>query len=164
MGSSAIGSTNAEINALPLQSPTSKQIQFLLGHASVQTTERYLGCKQNLGHPVNDRFTLETHTASPAPESMIEVASTGRPGFLREDAQPEMVIDRKGNCSPFLRSSPAAGVGCSVPLKKINGSEDQASVRTVGSGALPHASEGDPEDVKLKPASEIEPYGLSKSG
>jgi integrase len=25
-----------------------EQIQFLLGHASVQTTERYLGCKQNL--------------------------------------------------------------------------------------------------------------------
>jgi integrase len=37
-----------------------EQIQFLLDHASVQTTERYLGCKQNLGHPVNDRFTLET--------------------------------------------------------------------------------------------------------
>ena len=37
-----------------------EQIQFLLGHASVQTTERYLGCKQNLGHPVNDRFSLGT--------------------------------------------------------------------------------------------------------
>src|SRR5499427_7727259 len=37
-----------------------EQIQFLLGHASVQTTERYLGCKQNLGHPVNDRFRLHT--------------------------------------------------------------------------------------------------------
>src|SRR5260370_24317787 len=37
-----------------------EQIQFLLGHASVQTTERYLGCKQNLGHPVNDRFNLRT--------------------------------------------------------------------------------------------------------
>src|SRR2546423_11208167 len=35
-----------------------EQIQFLLGHASVQTTERYLGCKQNLGHPVNDLFEL----------------------------------------------------------------------------------------------------------
>jgi len=35
-----------------------EQIQFLLGHASVQTTERYLGCKQNLGHPVNDLFHL----------------------------------------------------------------------------------------------------------
>ena len=37
-----------------------EQIQFLLGHASVQTTERYLGCKQNLGHPVNDLFELKT--------------------------------------------------------------------------------------------------------
>lgn len=37
-----------------------EQIQFLLGHASVQTTERYLGCKQNLGHPVNDLFRLNT--------------------------------------------------------------------------------------------------------
>jgi site-specific recombinase XerD len=35
-----------------------EQIQFLLGHASVLTTERYLGCKQNLGNPVNDRFSL----------------------------------------------------------------------------------------------------------
>jgi hypothetical protein len=35
-----------------------EQIQFLLGHASIQTTERYLGCKQNLGHPVNDLFDL----------------------------------------------------------------------------------------------------------
>ena len=36
-----------------------EQIQFLLGHASIQTTERYLGCKQNLGHPVNDLFDLK---------------------------------------------------------------------------------------------------------
>jgi integrase len=31
-----------------------EQIQFLLGHASVQTTERYLACKQKLRHAVND--------------------------------------------------------------------------------------------------------------
>jgi len=37
-----------------------EQIQFLLGHVSVQTTEHYLGCKQNLGHPVNDLFDLKT--------------------------------------------------------------------------------------------------------
>jgi integrase len=41
-----------------------EQIQFLLGHASVLTTERYLGCKQNLGHPVNDRFSLKIATAA----------------------------------------------------------------------------------------------------
>ena len=36
-----------------------EQIQFLLGHASVQTTERYLGCKQKLRHAVNDNIGLE---------------------------------------------------------------------------------------------------------
>jgi len=35
-----------------------EQIQFLLGHASVQTTERYIGCKQNLREAVNDRFRI----------------------------------------------------------------------------------------------------------
>ena len=33
-----------------------EQIQFLLGHATVLTTERYLGCKQNLKEPINDGF------------------------------------------------------------------------------------------------------------
>jgi site-specific recombinase XerD len=33
-----------------------ERIQFLLGYASVLTTERYLGCKQNLEEPVNDQF------------------------------------------------------------------------------------------------------------
>ena len=33
-----------------------EQIQFLIGHVSVLRTERYLGCKQNLEEPVNDRF------------------------------------------------------------------------------------------------------------
>jgi len=36
-----------------------EQIQFLLGHASVQTTERYLGCKQRLSQAVNDQLGLE---------------------------------------------------------------------------------------------------------
>jgi integrase len=33
-----------------------EQIQFLLGHASIQTTERYLGSRQNLKEGVNDRL------------------------------------------------------------------------------------------------------------
>jgi integrase len=36
-----------------------EQIQFLLGHVSVQTTERYLGCKQRFRNAVNDNIGLE---------------------------------------------------------------------------------------------------------
>ena len=36
-----------------------EQIQFLLGHLSVQTTERYLGCKQRIQSAVNDRIGIE---------------------------------------------------------------------------------------------------------
>jgi integrase len=36
-----------------------EQIQFLLGHTSVETTERYLGCNQKLSHAVNDNLGLE---------------------------------------------------------------------------------------------------------
>jgi site-specific recombinase XerD len=36
-----------------------EQIQFLLGHVSIQTTERYLGCKQRLSNAVNDQIGLE---------------------------------------------------------------------------------------------------------
>lgn len=35
------------------------QIQFLLGHVSIQTTERYLGCKQKLRIAVNDQLGIE---------------------------------------------------------------------------------------------------------
>lgn len=40
------------------------QIQFLLGHVSVQTTERYLGCKQKLRCAVNDRLGIEPDAAA----------------------------------------------------------------------------------------------------
>ena len=36
-----------------------EQIQFLLGHFSIQTTERYLGCKQRIRSAVNDRIGIE---------------------------------------------------------------------------------------------------------
>jgi len=39
-----------------------EQIQFLLGHVSVQTTEKYLGCKQRLREAVNDRIGIEPTT------------------------------------------------------------------------------------------------------
>jgi integrase len=141
-----------------------EQIQFLLGHASVQTTERYLGCKQNLGHPENDRFTLGTRMASSAPDSLDETVRR-RPEeivreieatqqikypegghehgdltpiqsrFLLNDTGAEMVIDGKGHCSALLRSSLATGVGRGNPISKGNGKEDQARVGALGTGA-----------------------------
>jgi len=36
-----------------------EQIQFLLGHVSVQTTERYPECKPRLRGAVNDRIGVE---------------------------------------------------------------------------------------------------------
>jgi hypothetical protein len=36
-----------------------EQIQFLLGHDSVQTTEKYLGCEQRIRNAVNDRIGIE---------------------------------------------------------------------------------------------------------
>lgn len=39
-----------------------EQIQFLLGHVSVQTTEKYLGCKQRLREAVNDRTGIEPNS------------------------------------------------------------------------------------------------------
>ena len=36
-----------------------EQIQFLLGHVSVQTTERYLGCTQRISSAVNDTIGIE---------------------------------------------------------------------------------------------------------
>lgn len=41
------------------------QIQFLLGHISVQTTERYLGCMQRFRNAVNDRIGLEPNLDTP---------------------------------------------------------------------------------------------------
>jgi site-specific recombinase XerD len=35
------------------------QIQFLLVHVSIQTTERYLACKQRIRSAVNDRIGIE---------------------------------------------------------------------------------------------------------
>ena len=44
--------------ALPYRRWELDQIQFLLGHVAIQTTERYLGCEQKLHFAVNDEWAL----------------------------------------------------------------------------------------------------------
>jgi integrase len=44
-----------------------EQIQFLLGHACAQTTERYIGCRQNFREAVNDRCQISTSEAADMP-------------------------------------------------------------------------------------------------
>jgi hypothetical protein len=64
-----------------------EQIQFLLGHVSVQTTEHYLGCKQNLGHPVNDLFDLRTE-AQPHAKHEEPVPADGTSRTVEEAHEP----------------------------------------------------------------------------
>jgi len=70
-----------------------EQIQFLLGHASVQTTERYLGCKQNLGHPVNDLFRLGNIDAA----TYVVLAGRAVLTVKPEGAQPDKMSVDEGS-------------------------------------------------------------------
>ena len=139
-----------------------EQIQFLLGHASVQTTERYLGCKQNLGHPVNDLFDLRTDVqqakhdesipANPANEAVetmnqieIECHDEGsenahpvhdaRPLSLPEPTQ--LVEVGKTHRPQSLRRCSASGAAGNDSESKANGQRDPAVVGSMGSGTIP---------------------------
>jgi integrase len=57
-----------------------EQIQFLLGHVSVQTTERYLGCKQRFRNAVNDRIGLEPDGVSIDPTPLGDIRVVIRVG------------------------------------------------------------------------------------
>ena len=62
------------------------QIQFLLGHVSIQTTERYLGCKQKLRWAVNDRIGIEPEEG---PIAVVDAGATiNRHLATREDRFP----------------------------------------------------------------------------
>jgi site-specific recombinase XerD len=139
-----------------------EQIQFLLGHASVQTTERYLGCKQNLGHPVNDLFDLgrteqtdqmNLQSAAVKPPTQVEMAS--RQGVecrhggsdhdqhvcdSRQLSLPEradLVEVRKSHRPHSLRRCPGAGAARANSGSKEDGQPDPAVVGSVGLGTLP---------------------------
>jgi len=139
-----------------------EQIQFLLGHASVQTTERYLGCKQNLGHPVNDLFELRTEgrpqenddeSATVKASDPVEKASGqgvecrhGGPDHdqpvcdARQLSLPErtdLVEVRKGDRPHSLRRCPGARASRGDSGSKEDGQTDPAVVGSVGLGTLP---------------------------
>ena len=139
-----------------------EQIQFLLGHASVQTTERYLGCKQNLGHPVNDLFDLRTEgrlqendgeSAPVKASDPVEKASGQEVEYRHggpEHDQPvcdtrklslpertDLVEVRKGHRPHSLRRCPGARASRVDSASKEDGQPDPAVVGSVGLGTLP---------------------------
>ena len=139
-----------------------EQIQFLLGHASVQTTERYLGCKQNLGHPVNDLFDLakdgrphenDVESARAKASDLVEMAS--RQGIecwhggsnhdqpvcdssqLSLPKRTDLVEIRKGHRPQSLRRCSGPGASRSDSGSKANGQPDPDVVGSVGPGTSP---------------------------
>jgi site-specific recombinase XerD len=140
-----------------------EQIQFLLGHASVQTTERYLGCKQNLGHPVNDLFDLRADRQQQAKdersvpadavrealetttEKGIECGDGGSEheqaiGELKHESLPErteVVENRKSHRARSLRRCSEAGTSGRYTENKADGESDQGTCRPLGVGTLP---------------------------
>jgi site-specific recombinase XerD len=137
-----------------------EQIQFLLGHASVQTTERYLGCKQNLGHPANDRFHLnalgsprQSHSEPGVLKGSVAMASRQgiecrhggsehehrvcEPRQLSLPERVDLVEVRKGHSPKSLRRCSGPGASRSDSESKANGQRDPAVVGSVGFGTLP---------------------------
>ena len=139
-----------------------EQIQFLLGHASVQTTERYLGCKQNLGHPVNDLFDLRTvaqqqgkheesvpaNGASEAVEQTHQLGIECRHGGSEHEQcirdpkhvslpeRTELVEVGQGHRPESLRRCSETGTSASHAGSKTEGESDQPARGRAGVGAF----------------------------
>ena len=139
-----------------------EQIQFLLGHASVQTTERYLGCKQNLGHPVNDLFDLRMNLRPPATDcnsaakrgsppvempagAAVECRHGGSeheylvcdPKQLSLPERTDLVEVGKGHRPHSFRRCSGSGASRSDSENKTNGQGDPGVGGSVGFGTLP---------------------------
>jgi site-specific recombinase XerD len=139
-----------------------EQIQFLLGHASVQTTERYLGCKQNLGHPVNDLFNLRTNVQpqeKPVESAAVQVAVAPveklsqeglecrhggsehdpacDPRHLSLPERTDLVEVGKGHRPHSLRRCSEAGTPRGNAENKTDGQSDRQTCGPMGFGTLP---------------------------
>jgi site-specific recombinase XerD len=142
-----------------------EQIQFLLGHASVQTTERYLGCKQNLGHPVNDLFSLRSDVQPQEADGEAEVPKGFTPvetmsgseiecrdgGLAHEQPIPishplrvcqreryDMVEVRESDRAQSLRRCSETGASRGNSGSKGDRQPDQAAVGPVGPAGIPN--------------------------
>src|SRR5437660_8125892 len=140
-----------------------EQIQFLLGHASVQTTERYLGCKQNLGHPVHDLFDLRTdgqqqakHVESVPADGASEAVENafgqgiecghggseheqpiGDPKHLSLPERADVVEIGKSHRPLSFRRCSEAGTSGRHAENKADGEPDQGTRGRLGVGTLP---------------------------
>ena len=143
-----------------------EQIQFLLGHASVQTTERYLGCKQNLGHPVNDLFNLRNDVQPQTAECeaerpkriTVETLSGAEiecrdGGSAHEHSIPtshslrvcqrerrDVVEVRESNCTPSLRRCSETGALRVDARSKGDRQNDQTAVGPLGPAGIPNST------------------------
>ena len=145
-----------------------EQIQFLLGHASVQTTERYLGCKQNLGHPVNDLFDLakngrpfESDVESARSKASDSVEMASRQGIECRDGgsshdqsicdsrplslpkRTDLVEVREGHraARAFLTLLCSGNCTRVIQEAKEMANQDQGAGGSVGPGTLPYLTE-----------------------
>ena len=130
-----------------------------VGYASVQTTECYFGCKQNLGHPVNDLFALGKNGQSREEKNVECVTVKGSPV---EKAFCQGIECRHGG------SEHDQPVCDSRPLSLQNEPIWSRSEETISRKAFDAALEQELDEVMQeakKMASQIkEPYNSSSSG
>jgi site-specific recombinase XerD len=151
-----------------------EQIQFLLEHASVQTTERYPGCKQNLAHPVNDLFHLGADPISNEPSAQpgalrsLETSNSGglecpdrgsdyadaisccSPEQFSPPERADMVQVRTGDRPEGIRPCSESGIGGGYPADEAGGGSDQAGLSALGVGGVSNsAPERDQSQVRV---------------